>query len=159
VNDKIEGLLAEGRSLLGHDRPRDAALVFERVLLLAPDEATARAGLDAAEAAVAERERSLDARLDAAEKRIAEGVHSDARGMIAADVRDGGDSQRAAALLDRIPIPPGWFTLPRSDADGPTQAPLAGRPAGRSRAMLGAACGALFLLLGAAVPAPRGWPR
>ena len=68
-------------------------------------------------------------------------------------VRDGGDSDRAAALLDRIPISPGWFTLRRSDGEGPLLAPPAGSPSGRSRMMLGAVCAALFLLLGAAVAA------
>ena len=55
VNDKIEGLLAEGRALLASGRPRDAALAFERVLLLAPaDAARAAPALDGR----AERERA-----------------------------------------------------------------------------------------------------
>jgi len=153
VNDKIEGLLAEGRALLVAGRPRDAALVFERLLLLAPADPEARAGLDAAEAASAERERHLDARLDAVEKHIEEGRHSDARALIDAVVRDGGDSHRAAALIDRIPILPGWFTLRRPDGEGPAPAAPSGQPAGRSRAVLGLACGGLFLVLGAAVAA------
>ena len=154
MNDKIEGLLAEGRALLATGRPRDAALVFERVLLLVPGESAARAGLDAAEAAAAERDRSLEVRLDDVERRIEQGVHADARvlrALIDAVVRDGGDSDRAAALLDRIPVPPGWFTLRRTEGDGPAPAPPPRTPSGRSRRMLVAACGGLFLLLGAAV--------
>lgn len=153
VNDKIEGLLAEGRALLASGRPRDAALVFERVLLLAPADSSARAGLDAAQSASAEHERNLEERLAAAEMRIEEGAHTDARALIDAVVRDGGDSHRAAALLDQIPIPPGWFTLRRSDGEGPVLPPPAGSPSGRSRMMLGAVCAALFLLLGATVAA------
>jgi hypothetical protein len=153
VNDKIEGLLAEGRALLASGRPRDAALVFERILLLAPADSTARAGLDAAQSASAEHERTLDERLAAAEMRIEEGAHGDARALLDAVVRDGGDTHRAAALLDRIPIPPGWFTLRRSDGEGPVPAPPAGSPSGRSRILLGAVCAVLFLLLGAAVAA------
>ena len=120
MNDKIEGLLAEGRALLASGRPRDAALVFERVLLLAPADSLARSGLAAARAASAEHERNLEERL---------------------------------AALDRIPIPRGWFTLRRSDGEGPLPAPPAGSPPGRSRMLLGAVCAALFLLLGATVAA------
>ena len=68
MNDKIEGLLAEGRALLASARPRDAAFVFERVLLLAPADADARAGLAAAQSASAENERILEERLTAAEQ-------------------------------------------------------------------------------------------
>ncbi len=153
MNDKIEGLLADGRALLASGRPRDAELVFERVLLLAPADSSGRAGLDAAQSASAEHERDLEERLAAAGMRIEEGAHTDARALLDAVVRDGGDSHRAAALLDRIPIPPGWFTLRPSDGEGPVQAPPAGSPSGRSRRALGAVCAALFLLLGAAVAA------
>jgi len=153
VNDKIEGLLAEGRALLASGRLRDAALAFERVLLLAPADTSARFGLDAAQSASAERERNLDERLAEAEMRLEEGAHTDARALLDAVVRDGGDSDRAAALLDRIPIHPGWFALRRSDGEGPLLTPPAGSPSGRSRMMLGAVCAALFLLLGAAVAA------
>jgi len=58
VNDKIEGLLASGRALLASGRPRDAAFAFERVLLLAPSDPEARAGLEAAHSATAEQDRS-----------------------------------------------------------------------------------------------------
>lgn len=153
MNDKIEGLLAEGRALLASGRPRDAAFVFERVLLLAPADADARAGLAAAQSASAEHERDLDERLAAAEMCIEEGAHTDARALLDAVVRDGGNSDRAAAALDRIPIPRGWFALRRSDGDGPVIAAPAGSPSGRSRTMLGAVCAALFLLLGAGVAA------
>ena len=153
VNDKIEGLLAEGRASLASGRPRDAALAFERVLLLAPADSSARVGLHAAQSASAEHQRSLEERLAAAERRIEEGAHTDARALLDAVVRDGGEFHRAAALLDRIPIPPGWFTQRRSDGEGPVLAPPPGSPSGRSRMMLGAVCAALFLLLGAAVAA------
>ena len=153
MNDKIEGLLAEGRALLASGRPGNAALVFERILLLAPADSTARSGLDAARSASAEHERNLEERMAAAEMRIEEGAHTDARALLSAVVRDGGDSHRVAALLDRIPIPPGWFTLPRRDGEGPVLAVPAGTPRGRSRMMLGALCAALFLLLGATVAA------
>ena len=68
MNDKIEGLLAEGRALLASGRPRDAALAYERVLLLSPDDSSARAGLDAAQSASAEHDRILEERLAAAER-------------------------------------------------------------------------------------------
>jgi hypothetical protein len=153
VNDKIEGLVAEGRALLAAGRPRDAALVFERVLLLAPGDPDARAGADAALAATAERDRDLDARLDDVETRIGKGAHSDARAILDAVVRDGGDSHRAAALLDRIPMARGWFSLHRSDADNPLPSLPVRSSSSRSRTILGLSCGAFFLLLGVAVAA------
>lgn len=156
MNDKIEGLVAEGRALVAAGRPRDAALVFERLLLLSPGDPDARAGRDAALAASAERDRDLDARLDDVETRIDKGTHSDARAILDAVVRDGGDSHRAAALLDRIPIPPGWFSLRRSDGDSALPPPPARSTSSRSRTILGLACGALFLLLGVAVAANWG---
>lgn len=151
MNDKIEGLLAEGRALMASGRPRDAALVLERVLRLAPADSRTRAAFEAAQSASAEHERNLEERLAAAAMRIEEGAHTDARALLDSFVRDGGDSHRAAAILDRIPIPPGWFTLRRSDAEGPVAAPPAGSSSERSRMFLGAVCAALFLLLGAAV--------
>jgi hypothetical protein len=151
VNDKIEGLLAEGRTLLAEGRAGDAALLFERVLLLSPADSRARGGLDAAQAASAERDRSLDQRLDAAELHIEQGAHKDARAMLDAVVREGGNPDRVAALLDRIPMPRGWFTQRRSDSGGALPAPAAGAPSGRSRMILGAVCAALFVFLGAAV--------
>jgi hypothetical protein len=157
VNDKIEGLVAEGRALLASGRPRDATLVFERVLLIAPADRSARAGLEAAQSASAEHERDLDERFATAAVRIEQGAHSDASAMLDAVVRDGGDSHRAAALLDRIPIRPGWFTRRWSDGEGEAQPPAAGPPSARSRRMLGAVCAALFLLLGAGVAAT--WDR
>jgi hypothetical protein len=150
LNDKIEGSLAEGRALLAADRPKDAALVFERVLLLSPDDPAARAGLSAANAAVAERERVLEERLADAERHIEEGDHGDARALIDAVVREGGDAGRAAALLERIPILPRWYA-PRPADSGSYLAPPAGSAAGRSRLVLGSACAILFLALGSAV--------
>jgi hypothetical protein len=66
VNDKIEGLIAEGRALLASGRPHDAALVFERVLLLEPTDDTARAGLEDARLDSAAQDREREERLDAA---------------------------------------------------------------------------------------------
>ena len=67
MNDKIEGSLAEGRALMAAGRPRDAALVFERALLLAPDDPDVRAGRDSAHAAIAELDRANEERLAAEE--------------------------------------------------------------------------------------------
>ena len=47
--------------MLDADRPRDAALVFERVLIAAPDDPHARAGLDAAREASDEHDRAQEA--------------------------------------------------------------------------------------------------
>jgi hypothetical protein len=91
LNDKIEGLLASGRALLASGRPRDAAFAFERVLLLAPSDPDARAGLDAAQKASAEQDRSDEERMAEADRR--ERV-SPARGWFALR---GADRELAAA--------------------------------------------------------------
>jgi len=91
VNDKIEGLLASGRALLASGRPRDAAFAFERVLLLAPSDPDARAGLEAAHSATAEQDRADEEKMAAAERRDR---LSPARGWFA---RRGTDGEAAAA--------------------------------------------------------------
>jgi hypothetical protein len=151
VNAKIEGSIAEGRALLAAGRPGDAALVFERVLLLSPDDAAARAGLDDARRALDERARALDERLSEAATRIEAGAHGDARALIDAVVREGGDRGRAAALLDRIPVPSRWFARrpPSPDASELEAPPPV--ISGRSRAVLGSACAVAFAALGIAV--------
>jgi hypothetical protein len=85
VNDKIEGLLADGRALLASGRPHDAAFAFERVLLLVPTDGEARSGLEAAHAASAEQDLRVEERLAAAER----GDRIPARGWFALRRADG----------------------------------------------------------------------
>ena len=151
MNAKIEGSIAEGRALLASGCPADAALVFERVLLVAPDDPAGRAGLDDARHALAERERALEERLFEAETRIEAGAHGDARALIDEVVREGGDRGRAAALLDRIPVPSRWFARRPSVADVPETPAPPPAVSGRSRAVLGSACAVAFAVLGVAV--------
>ncbi len=53
--------------MLASGRPHDAAFAFERILLLVPTDAAARAGLEDAQAASAEQEQRLDEQRAAAE--------------------------------------------------------------------------------------------
>jgi hypothetical protein len=123
VNAKIEGSLAEARALLESGRPADAALVFERVLLVAPHDPVARAGLDEARRALAESERVLDQRR----------------------------AESAREADPRVPAESRWFSwrAPALDAaDAPAPPP---RVSGRPRAVLGSACAVAFAALGIAV--------
>lgn len=122
MNAKIEGSIAEGRALIAAGRPGDAALVFERVLLVAPDDAAARSGLDDARRAAAESERVL-------EERRAE----------------------SAPPYGRAPIESRWFSWRAAAPDAcetPAPPPVI---SGRSRAVLGSACAVAFAALGLAV--------
>ena len=134
MNAKIEGSLAEGRALLASDRPGDAALVFERVLLVAPDAATARAGLEEARRAVAERERALEVER--------------AAGDAVPPPRD----ERRLADDAASALRPRWLTRRLgSRADTPETPAPARRISSRSRAVLGSACAMAFVALGLAV--------
>ena len=100
-NDRIRGLLAEGRGLLETGRAPEAVDVFGRVLLQHPDHLDARRGLVEARVAATEARRLLDERLDEAH-RIAAGRPDAARGMLEEVVAGGGDRDRARDLLDRL---------------------------------------------------------
>lgn len=99
--DRVSALLAEAASLLEAGRGGEAADIFGRVLLLDPAKAQARRGLEAARADLAEARRQLDGRLE--EARVA--IPKDpirAREILDQVLRDGGDRDRAHALLDRL---------------------------------------------------------
>lgn len=101
-DDRIAGLLAQGWSLLAQGRPRDAADVFSRVLLQDPGHDEARKGLAQSQRAATETDRLLEARLEEAETALGKGDLAAARALLEDVVRQGGNRDRAAALLDRL---------------------------------------------------------
>jgi hypothetical protein len=100
--DQTERLLKRGAKLLRRGRPQEASLVFGRILLRDPSHAEARAGRERADAAQAERERAARERLDGAASALARGERDEARRLIRDALREGGDSDRAHELLDRL---------------------------------------------------------
>ena len=116
--ERIRGLLAEGWHLLQQGEPREAVLVFGRVLLVDSRHAEARRGLDAARAAVTESERRLDERLEEARRAAARGDAPAARRLLEEVVASGGDRDRAHVLLDRIDAREGRLEPPQASGDG-----------------------------------------
>jgi len=155
--DKIRGLLEDGRRLLDGGKPREAALAFGRVLLIAPDHPGARSGLDAARAAAAEADRNLQERLQLAEGALAAGDRARGRGLLEEVMAAGGDRDRALALLERLDSREGRLgDLGRSlPADEPRRAePGPGHSWSRS-AFVGT-CVCAFAVLGATVASSWG---
>ena len=104
---RLRRLLDEGRELLGRERGREAADVFGRILLLDPENAEARRGLEQARASATESERVLEAHLREAEAAFAAGEDQRARSLLDEVIRQGGDRDRARDLLDRLDCRPG----------------------------------------------------
>lgn len=100
--ERIQELIAEGWRLLEAGHPREAALVFGRVALVEPAGAEALRGLAAARAAVTESERRSDERLEQARQALERGDLAAARAALDVVIAEGGDRDRAVALLDRL---------------------------------------------------------
>ncbi len=100
--DRIREWLDQGWALLAQGAPRDAADVFSRVLLLDPGDLEARRGAEKAEGLIREAIRETDERLTAAEGAVAAADTTSARVILEGVIAQGGDRDRAHALLDRI---------------------------------------------------------
>lgn len=100
--ERIQGLLAEGWRLLEAGQSKEAALVFGRVALVEPAGAEALRGLAAARSAVTESERRSDERLEQARQALERGDLAAARSAVDLVIAEGGDRDRAVALLDRL---------------------------------------------------------
>src|SRR5437867_3020790 len=137
---RLRRLLDEGRDLLSRDRGREAADVFGRILLLDPDNAEARRGLEQARAAAVEAERVLATRLQEAEAALAAGEDEKARALLDEIIRQGGDRDRARDLLDRLDRRPGrlgagrgpWTSMGEAE-----EGEAAASPAWSRRAVIG----------------------
>ncbi len=98
---------------MSRERGREAADVFGRILLLDPENAEARRGLEQARAAAVEAERVLAMRLQEAEAALATGEDDKARALLDEIIRQGGDRDRARDLLDRLDRRPGRLNAGR----------------------------------------------
>jgi hypothetical protein len=153
--DRAQGLLSEARALLESGRPRDAALLFGRVLLQDPANEDARQGLVRARAEAGELERELEARLWAARESAAAGDSARARALLEDVIRLGGDRDRAHELLDRLAAREGRVPAPEpATPRGAEAAAGLAEPRPRrwwSRGVFAAACAAAFTAVTATV--------
>jgi hypothetical protein len=137
---RLRRLLDEGRDLLSRERGREAADVFGRILLLDPENAEARRGLEQARTATVEAERVLATRLQEAEGALAAGEDEKARALLDEIVRQGGDRDRARDLLDRLDRRPGRLNAGRGQgtaAGEAEQGASAASPAWSRHAVIG----------------------
>lgn len=147
--ERVQGLVSEAAALLEASRPREAALVFERVLLQDPEHTEARRGLVLARARAGELERELEEKLEAARDSAQAGDLQAARGLLSDVIRLGGDRDRAHEMLDRLDAR-GGLVAPAGDAEPlAADAPRSARPrrpprAWWSRTVFATACGVAF---------------
>ena len=102
---RIESLLVEGLDRYFVGRYEEAVHIWTRVLFLDRSHPRARAYIDRARTALAERQRRSDELLHASQSLLEQGKTGDARQLLTEAVAATGDDERAAALrmrLDRI---------------------------------------------------------
>ena len=115
--------------------------MYGRILLLDPDNAEARRGLEQARAAAVEAERVLAMRLQEAEGALAAGEDEQARALLDEIIRKGGDRDRARDLLDHLDHRPGRLNAgqaPWTSTAEAEEAASAASPAWSRRAVIGA---------------------
>ena len=103
---EIESLLLEGLDRYFAHQYDDAIHVWTRVLFLDRTHPRARAYIDRARTALAERQRRADERLQACQDLLDRGAIEDARAALHSAVSEGADDARAAAL---------WLKLERRE--------------------------------------------
>jgi hypothetical protein len=101
-DSRVESLLVEGldRYFIGHYE--DAIHIWTRVLFVDRAHPRARAYIDRARAALAERQRHSDELLHTSQAMLDQGRTSDARQLLSEAIAVSGDDERAAALRMRL---------------------------------------------------------
>jgi hypothetical protein len=132
--ERVQGLVSEASALLEAEQPREAALVFERVLLQDPAHEEARRGLVLARARAGELERELEEKLQVARDSAAAGDLPNARGLLQEVIRLGGDRDRAHDMLDRLDERGGIVAAPGQEEPAAANAPPSGRARRPARA-------------------------
>jgi tetratricopeptide (TPR) repeat protein len=102
---RIESLLVEGLDRYFANRYEEAVHIWTRVLFLDRSHPRAKAYIDRARTALAERQRRSDELLHASQSLLEQGKTGDARQLLTEAVAATGDDERAAALrmrLDRL---------------------------------------------------------
>ena len=135
-DSRTEALLVEGLDRYFAGRYEDAIHLWTRVLFLDRNHARARAYIDRARTALAERQRQSDEMLEASRDLLEQGRTEAARHLLTEAVATTGDDEQAAALrvkLERLERLQGAH-LRRRASDRPNAGvPATPRPAWRSR--------------------------
>jgi tetratricopeptide (TPR) repeat protein len=101
-DSRVESLLVEGLDRYFLGRYEDAIHIWTRVLFLDRTHPRARAYIDRARTALAERQRRSDELLHASQALLEQGRTSDARELLTEAIAATGDDERAAALRMRL---------------------------------------------------------
>jgi hypothetical protein len=131
----LDRLLEEGRTLLGEERNREAALVFSRLLREVPDHPEARHGKRQAETLIAEQDRLARTQLEEARSALARGDAQAAQVLLQDALARGADRDAALPLLDRLDGRVGRLSesQPASAVPVALASPVPARAAGWSR--------------------------
>lgn len=101
-DSRVESLLVEGLDRYFLGRYEDAVHIWTRVLFLDRSHTRARAYIDRARTALAERQRKSDELLHASQTLLDQGRTTDARQLLTEAIAATGDDERAAALRMRL---------------------------------------------------------
>ena len=101
-DSRVESLLVEGLDRYFLGRYEDAVHIWTRVLFLDRTHPRARAYIDRARTALAERQRHSDELLHASQTMLEQGRTTDARQLLTEAIAATGDDERAAALRMRL---------------------------------------------------------
>jgi len=160
-DSQIETLLVDGLELYFKGRYDEAIHLWTRVLFIDRGDQRARAYIERAQSAIAERQRRGDELLHASQELLDQGQTTAARDLLDELVSMAGDDERAAALrlkLDRIermrpaPAPAAHTEVPMPEIDEPW------RP-GRYWAIVGTATATALVVLAVVAfnPTVRSW--
>jgi tetratricopeptide (TPR) repeat protein len=119
----MESLLVEGLEHYFSGRFEDAIHIWTRVLFVDRSHARARAYIDRARSAIAERQRRAEALLHESDELLAQGRTTAARQLLSQAVATTGDDERAAAVRLKLE------RLERAYAAAPSTPPAASAPA------------------------------
>jgi tetratricopeptide (TPR) repeat protein len=158
-----ETLLIEGLDRYFGGRYEEAIHVWTRVLFLDRSHARARAYIDRARTAIAERQRRSEELLQASQDLLDRGRTDEARDLLTEAVAEGGDDERASAVrvrLERLERAHAGARPPRSLSVTPTSVVPGWTWPRRSPAVVGLAVvfgvGALFIVV-VTSPAVQRW--
>jgi len=101
-DSRVESLLVEGLDRYFLGRYEDAIHIWTRVLFVDRTHPRARAYIDRARTALAERQRRSDELLHTSQAMLDQGRTSDARQLLSEAIAATGDDERAAALRMRL---------------------------------------------------------
>jgi tetratricopeptide (TPR) repeat protein len=157
---RTEALLVEGLDHYLAGKFEDAIHIWTRVLFLDRSHARARAYIDRARTAIAERQRASDEMLHATSEMLTRGDAAEARRLLDEILNTGGDDERAAELRVRIERLERASELARPVAmpvPSPEVVPAATSPTSGFRRLRTAAVIAVVVLVAGLAAAPTIW--